>query len=144
MDEINDCVCLALFGEFEMLQQYQFTDVKEKQETVLAAIFMGHLDIVKWVVFNYCQQSLSFPWPKKTSLYAAKYGYPEILSYAIGNGAPIHQQQCMYEAAKYNHYDCLNILLESSPKNCIGKDLLSIWDDLSAEVQDRLIVSPLS
>jgi hypothetical protein len=130
-----DPVCLALFGELDLLQECQLmenNDLEIIQEIILAATFMGHLDIVTWASSHWS----SFIWPNEATLYASKYGYSEILSFAIKQGAPIHQN-CLEEAAKNNHHDCVNILLK-----CVSKTdgrILRCWDMLSAEAQDKLI-----
>lgn len=133
---VGDPVCLALFGEIDLLKECCFDNEPEVllQEIVLAATFMGHLHIVQWIY------ACHFEWPDKTTLYATKYRYPEILSFVLEKGAPIHDE-CLKEATKNNDYECVSILLGHLPQKNIKQDmLLPIWDDLSAEIQDKLIL----
>lgn len=132
-----DPICLALFGELDSLKLIEDIDDQEIQEIILAATFMGHLHIVTWA------SKFSFIWPHEITLYASRYGYFEILSFVIQKNAQIHQK-CLEQAAKNNHHDCVEILLKYVPNidgsHCHNDMLLfEIWDDLSAEAQDKLI-----
>lgn len=124
------------------------------KNSMLAAVFTGNLEILKWLRSKGCE------WYRETTSMAASKGFVDCLRWALENGCPF-EPDSFWLAIRGNHFDCLKYLVENGYKNnghnllkeCIYEDNLKFFQylheagyeiDDSTELIEEAIISSFS